>query len=356
MLLPLPIHDKYCWSWNRIYVKANGRCPCWCHAGESHTIIQSNDFKNADFVTDIVNSPQMRQMRLSILQENKPYIQQCHDCCCYQEHGKLRDKRYQDSDIANDITHQATQALQELKKVMQSHSWPLGSIDNIHEIQLEPSLPCNLRCPGCIHGAHESPLSLEQPPYLFPLEWFKHMIDCTITHNVKIKLIQYCGKGEPTLNKQLPDMIQYAYNKSISQSMDTNSNQVFNDAYLNLNRINCSIDGSTNESYSAYRRNGNFDKAILFMENAIKRKRELNSKCMIRWKYILFSVTEELKLLNKAQKIAKDIGIDELDFVITTCGAFDSSILPPQLMNRIDVVQHYINQNPIFSNTIVSRS
>ncbi len=355
MLLPTVEHKLYCWAWNRIYIKANGRVPCWCDSGETHTIIHNNFLQN-DFVTDIVNSPEMRKMRLDILESSQRYIQECANCCCLLTAGERKFKRYHDSEQADNVQQQASAAYRSLKKISVTRDWPLGSIEKISEIQLEPSFPCNLRCPGCIHGIHKSPLSTEEPPYLFPIEWFKHMLDCTKAHNVEIKRIQYCGKGEPTLNKALPDMIKYAHDNNIGQSIDTNSNQEFNDTYLLLDKINCSIDGSSKEAYGTYRRKGNWNKAIDFMGTAAKHKRQTGSKCIIRWKYILFDTTESIEQLNTAQKMACELGIDELDFVITACGAFDSSVLPPRYMNSIKAVQQYIADNPIFHKTMVSRS
>lgn len=355
MLLPIINHKLHCWAWNRIYVKANGRVPCWCDSGETHTIVDNN-FMESDFITDIVNSKEMRKMRLDILEKNQYYINECENCCCLLSSGGKQHKRYDDSQLANNIQQQSDMAYKMLKRVNATRKWPFGSIDKISEIQLEPSFPCNLRCPGCIHGYHKSPLTTEKPPYIFPYEWFKHMIDCCKLNNVEINRIQYCGKGEPTLNKSLPDMIKYAHSNNIWQSMDTNSNQEFNDAYLFLDRINCSIDGSDEKSYSTYRRNGNWNKAIAFMRTAANRKLETKSKCIVRWKYILFDTTESIDQLNQAQKIAQEIGIDELDFVITACGAYDLSVTKSQKMSQIATVENYIKENRIFKNTVVSRS
>ena len=355
MLLTTLDHKLHCWAWNRIYVKANGRIPCWCDSGETHTVNYS-DFLKSDFIVDIVNSAEMRKMRLDILESNVHYIKECKSCCCLITAGERKFKRYSDSELANDVQQQSSAAYKTLKKVSKTRNWILGSIDKISEIQLEPSFPCNLKCPGCIHGINPSPLSTENPPYLFPIEWFKHMLDCANKHSVKINRIQYCGKGEPTLNKSLPDMIKYAHDYNIVQSMDTNCNQEFNDTYLLLDKLNCSIDGSSKEAYSTYRRKGSWDKAMTFMKAAAEQKRTINSACKIRWKYILFNTTESIEQLNLAQQLAKDIGIDELDFVITTCGAFDASVLPPQHMNNIENMYKYLHNNPIFNGTLVSRS
>lgn len=355
MFIPATTHDKYCWAWSRVYIKSNGRIPCWCHSGEQHTIIHK-DFETTDFITDIVNSPEMRKMRLSIIRDNQQYIKQCSNCCCYQEQLKPTDKRYIDSDIDDTITHKATQALQELKKVTKFRSWPIGSIDKINEIQFEPSFPCNLKCPGCLQGWHPNPLKTESPPYLFPFGWFQKTIDSIQSHAVRLERIVFVGRGEPTLNRQLPQMIEYAKTNipNLVISMDTNSTQPFKPEYLDMTWINCSVDGSTKESYDTYRHGGNFDATINFMQTAAANKRLLSKKCKIRWKYIMFNTNSSESLLNKAQEMAKNIGVDELNFIITTCGAADGSVAP--FKTTIAEMENYIDNNKIFANTTVSRS
>jgi len=138
--------------------------------------------------------------------------------------------------------------------------------------------------------------------------------------------------------------------------MDTNATQQFHDEYLHLDKMNCSIDGSTPESYATYRRGGDWQTVINFMRTAAARKRAIGSTCEIRWKYILFKTTESPALLDEAQKLAKELGITTLDFVITSCGAADGSVKPPQVMNTIKAVNDYLRERQIFPNAIASRS
>ncbi len=245
-----------------------------------------------------------------------------------------------------------------LLKVNRNRNWPFGSIDKISELQLEPSFPCNLKCPGCLHGWHPEPLSTEEAPYLFPLSWFIKIIDSTIEHAVKLQRIAFVGRGEPTLNKDFPAMIRHARENvpGIVMSMDTNATQPFKEEYLLLDWINCSIDGSTKESYDAYRLEGDFGKTISFIAEAVESKKRLNKNCKIRWKYILFNTSESKELMDKAQEMSKELGVDELNFVITDCGSHDNSVLPAQNMNTLNKVNHYINNSRIFKETVVSHS
>ena len=354
MLLELGNSDLFCWAWNRIYLKANGRVPCWCNSGEVHTL--NNFTLNKDFVADIVNGPSMRQMRLMINGVGLPYISECRKCCCLTVQNQSADQRYLDSETSTETKGNASSAILYMKHVEKVRNWPIGSIDQISEIQIEPSLPCNLSCPGCPQRDKEKLLKSEGPPYILDIALFQKMINDSLKHNVTINRIQYCGKGEPTLNKNLPLMIKYAYDHKIPQSMDTNATHELKDEYLLLDRINCSIDGSDEQSYLTYRRGGDFQKAINFMTTAAQVKASTGSNCQIRWKYILFDTTEDEHKLDKAQELAKKIGIDQLDFVITSCGAYDGSVKPTSRFKILDNLRNYINNNRIFDNTIASRS
>lgn len=350
-------HSIHCWAWNRVYIKSNGRIPCWCDTGETHTIIKHDHTKN-DFITDIVNSAEMRHMRLTIIRDNQSYIEQCQSCCYLLTQGERKHKRYSDSPLDITVSNKSAKAMQEMIKTANQRGWPLGSIDKIKEMQLEPSFPCNLKCAGCLHGVHPDSMSTEEMPYLMPYEMLVSMIDSIVTHAVKLERIAFVGRGEPTLNKRFPDMISYIRQAlpNVIMSMDTNSTQAFKEDYLLLNWINCSIDGSEKSAYDTYRRNGNYDAAIKFLSEAAASKRILKRACKVRWKYILFNTTEHLHLLNKAQQMALDFGIDELDFVITAAGAADGTVTPPIVMNTVTKMQSYLNENKIFPSVVVSRS
>lgn len=350
----VPIH---CWAWDRVYVKSNGRVPCWCDTGEPHTVIKS-DFKN-DFILDVVNHAQMRNMRLTVLRDYNKYIPQCESCSCLLTQGDRFHKRYLDSPLDNQVLAKSLRAMKLLRGVRDRRKWELGSIDRIRQIQIESSFACNLKCPGCLQGIVDSPLSTEEKPYILPYEWFTNIIDSISEHAVVLDRLNFVGRGEPTMNKRLGDMVVYCkanLPKTII-NMDTNSTQSFDEDFLLMDFFNCSIDGSTAEAYQTYRRQGNFSNAISFMTKAVEAKNRLKRTCKIRWKYILFNTTEHPDLLIKAMQMAKDIGIDELDFVVTACGAMDGSVTPAVHFTTVQSVKDFIMQNNrYFANTVVSRS
>ena len=341
---------KYCWAWNRIYVKSNGRIPCWCDSGEKHTIIHKS-LENNDFINDIVNSEEMCRMRTKILRYSMNYIKECNRCCCMINHNRGEHFRFisnNDQKIDNKIKNALKILDNNIAKGMKD-----GVIDHIKEIQIEPSLPCNLKCPGCMQSKVKNILDTEQKPYILPLDWFKRIILSCIHNQVKVDKIAFVGRGEPTLSNQLSDMIKYCKEKTdINMSMDTNCTQNFNDNYTMLHNINCSIDGATNQSYDKYRIGGNFEKTIDFMKKCVASKISHNRTCNIVWKYILFNTNDSYQEMNLAQHIANQIGIDELRFVITNFAG--GNVQPSCNFTTIDSVQQYLQNNKIFDNSTIN--
>jgi len=336
-----------------VYVKANGRVPCWCDTGETHTITYKPNFKDVDFIKDIVNGPDMINMRKRILLDNKYYINSCNTCAMIVDEEHNNHFRYEDKPTNDSYYIDANEAITALNKVHKYRGWEYGSIDYIREIQLESSFVCSLKCPGCIQGLLEHPLITEEKPYYFDLSWFKHMIESIKKHNILLKKLVFVGKGEPTLNKHLHTMIKYV-KLSLPQtflSMDTNANQDFKIEYLMMNNINCSIDGMDNDSYSIYRKGGDFNKAINFMKEAKKATHKVdstmkfNTKSNITWKYILFDGNDNIDQLNEAQKIAKSLDINKLRFIIT------NSPSPSKKYTNIGELIDYIQNNRIFLRT-----
>ena len=201
-------------------------------------------------------------------------------------------------------------------------------------------------------------MGTEIGPYIFPYPWFERMIRSVINNQVALDRIAFVGRGEPTLNHQYPSMIRFARGAmpNLTMSMDTNSNQPFKIEYLSLNWVNCSIDGSDQDSYGMYRRGGRFSKALEFMRFGAEMKKREKSKCQIKWKYILFDSNDSDECMHRAQHIAIDLGIDELDFIITHCGAYDGSVKPSSRFQTLEQLDQYIKNNPIFPMTIGSHA
>jgi hypothetical protein len=338
----------FCKYWDSIFIKASGRIPCGCDHGESHTLVDT-DMEAADFVPDVLNGPVFRQMRVKMVLENRAFIEECRICAFF----KPLDPEY-DSTGRNPhfpaLTESDRNAASYLQDVHARRGWPLGSIDSIASLHLEPSLPCTLRCPGCKQGYDADLLRREGLPFYFSPTVVASIARSCNKHGVTVRRVAFGGRGEPTLSPYTPEIIRAcrrAFPTTLLES-DSNAQHAFKDEFLLLDAIYCSIDGSTPESYATYRLGGSFEKAMSFLRAATKRKREIGARTHIYWKYILFNTTESVELLNNAQRMALDIGVDGLIFVITWMAGSNGKVFPPREMTTLEAVDAYLTANPIF--------
>ncbi len=192
-------------------------------------------------------------------------------------------------------------ALKERKDgVERPQSYPIAMV-------IDPSSACGLRCPLCPVSYTPSirEKSLMNPevfgrlmeevgPYLFSIDFFNW--------------------GEPLLNKQLPRMLAQAKEYDIHVRLSSSLSVKVEDAILealvdHVDGLIVSIDGTSQETYEKYRRNGDFALAFSNLERVARLKREHHARQMtIYWQYLVFSFNEHE--LDTAQRMAKRIGVE----------------------------------------------
>ena len=345
---PASLPHGFCQYWDSIFLKASGRLPCGCDYGEKYDMAD-RDLEMDDFVPEVLNGPAFRQMRIRTVLENRAFIEDCRRCAFFKPlHAELdaagRTSR------SSGLTEADQRAAYQLRDVQARRGWPLGSIDWIASLHLEPSLPCGLRCPGCKQGYDRDLLRREGKPFYFAPTVVENLARSCLEHDVQVRIINLAGRGEPTLSPHLPEIVRtcrQAFPNAVME-METNAQHAFKDEFLMLSVIYCSIDGSTPESYVTYRVGGSFEKAMTFLRTASARKRELRARTRLRWKYILFDTTESEELLNRAQRMALDAGADEILFVISKMAGTNGQVFPARNLTTPQAVERYLQANPIF--------
>ena len=125
-------------------------------------------------------------------------------------------------------------------------------------VSVEPSAVCQLRCPACPVGLAFGNKCAEV--YMSMDLWER------VLSQIKDSawVVQFYFQGEPLLNKDLPLMIREAHDAGLYTIVSTNA-QAMTPELANalvaagLDRIIISMDGLTQESYSAYRVGGSLD-------------------------------------------------------------------------------------------------
>lgn len=175
-------------------------------------------------------------------------------------------------------------------------------------LSVEPSSICNLKCPQCPTGIG----TLERPQGEMDFELFKAVIDDTAKYLTNLQLF---FQGEPFLNKNLFDMIQYAGKKNIYTLTSTNGHFLNEDNIgklldSRLNAIVIGLDGVTPEVYMNYRKNGAFDKVIEGIRLLISKRSELG---LNRPKvYIQFIVMKQNETqVEQVRSLGAELKVDE---------------------------------------------
>lgn len=152
------------------------------------------------------------------------------------------------------------------------------------KVGIEPYLGCNLNCPACFF-----PRGKEAA---MPFSKYRSIVDSLRVWK-GLDGISLFWRGEPTLNPDLPEFIDY--NRSIGVPTQLNTNgctdnlndyDYVSSLYENLDRIIISFDGLDQQDAEKYRKGINFSKLIKFLElqKGLKvRKEAILRVCMFRW-------------------------------------------------------------------------
>ncbi|HEY6913652.1 MAG TPA: radical SAM/SPASM domain-containing protein [Paludibacter sp.] len=179
-------------------------------------------------------------------------------------------------------------------------------------VSVETSNYCNLHCPECPVGMRQIPKTGHAH---FDLTLYKKLINeqkSTLLH-----VILYF-QGEPLLNKQLTEFIQYAHDAKIYTSTSTNGQllnkkNAKNIVLSGLDKLIVSVDGSTQETYESYRIGGKLDKTLDGIRELVYWKNELKSVTpLLEIQFIVLKTNEHQ--LNEMKKLAKTLRADRLTF------------------------------------------
>ena len=194
-------------------------------------------------------------------------------------------------------------------------------------ISFEPTTSCNLRCPECPSGLR----AFSRPTGMLKRDFFTETIDQLAGD---LTYLVFYFQGEPYLNPQFLDMVQYAASKKIYTATSTNAHYLKDDVARRtvesgLDRLIISIDGTTQETYQQYRVGGRLDKVLEGARNVVRWKRELKS----RTPFIIFQflvVRHNEHQIEEVQRLAEEIGVDQVR--LKTAQVYDFENDPNQLI------------------------
>jgi len=176
-------------------------------------------------------------------------------------------------------------------------------------ISIEPTTACNLRCPECPSGLR----SFTRNTGNLKKDFFTKIID--ELHTNLLYLIFYF-QGEPYINPDFLDMVKLASDKGIYTITSTNGH-FLNDKNAKktiesgLDRMIISVDGTTQEVYENYRKEGTLKNVLQGAKNVVKWKKELKSSTPhIIFQFLVVKPNEHQ--IPEIYKLAEEIGVDEV--------------------------------------------
>lgn len=176
------------------------------------------------------------------------------------------------------------------------------------KIYLEASTLCQLNCKAC--GLRKNNFGTVGKGYL-KFSSFKKFIQ----NNKFIKCIELSNNGEIFLNPDLIHILKYAFEKNIELHADNgvNFNSVSDEVIealvkYRVKSMTISIDGASQEVYSQYRINGNFDAVIENIKKLNNYKQKYNSQFPeLLWQYILMEHNEND--VSRGKMMAQELGM-----------------------------------------------
>ncbi|MCU0450822.1 MAG: SPASM domain-containing protein [Bernardetiaceae bacterium] len=196
-------------------------------------------------------------------------------------------------------------------------------------IAIEPTTACNLRCPECPSGLR----SFTRPTGLLQAELFRRVID--ELHRDLLYLTFYF-QGEPYLHPQFTELVRYAADRNIYTATSTNAHYLTDEnarktVESGLDRLIISLDGTTQETYQAYRVGGQLEKVLDGTRRLLAWRKRLQSRTPhVRFQFLVVRPNEHQ--IGEARQLGRQLGVDQV--VFKTAQLYDyqqgSPLMPTQ--------------------------
>lgn len=199
-----------------------------------------------------------------------------------------------------------------LAGLLQAVTMPDRAFARPMKLIIEPANRCNLSCPLCPTGRRRSGRGQD----MLDMETFRLAVNPLAPYLFEAYLYNW---GEPLTNPRLFEMIAHCAGENIRTVLSTNLT-LFEPAMLDslsssgLDELIVSLDGTSEESYSRYRRGGSFQAVLHNLGSIARAKTERGRQNpWLVWQFIVFQHNQQE--MQRAAEMAGEVGVDELRFV-----------------------------------------
>lgn len=178
-------------------------------------------------------------------------------------------------------------------------------------VSIEPTTACNLHCPECPSGLR----SFSRPTGNLRFEQYKSYVDPILP---RLSSMLFYFQGEPYINNDLFNMIQYAAQKNVYTMSSTNGHFLNEENCIKtiqsgLDRLVISIDGTTQDTYEQYRIGGKLQQVIDGTKTLIATKKKLKSNTpLVVFQFLVVKPNEHQ--IADVRSLARELEVDHLEF------------------------------------------
>ncbi len=186
-------------------------------------------------------------------------------------------------------------------------------------IQIFPVYACNFKCEFCIHALDKEQHGYISDKVFMDMDLYKKAIDDIKNTGIKLKMLRFAAIGEPLLHKNIAEMVKYAVDMEVADSVDivTNASLLtheLSDALIEakLSRLRISIEGLSKEEYLE-RSKGNIDFDNMIENIKYFYENKANTTVYIKIiDYMLKDKEQEKKFYDLFEPICDTIAIEHL--------------------------------------------
>ena len=204
-------------------------------------------------------------------------------------------------------------------------------------ISIEPTNLCNLKCIECPTGTD----SLTRPKGEIELSTVKNIIE---KNKKYLSYLILYFQGESFLSKNIFEMISYANKNNIFTYTSTNGHYLTSEnceKIINskLDKLIISVDGTNQETYEKYRKNGNLNTVLKGIETLTKAKKLNNSPTpFIELQFLVFKHNQHQ--IQEIKELGKQLGVNRT--AIKTAQFYNKENY--KLLTDINKYSRYIKQ------------
>jgi Radical SAM superfamily/Iron-sulfur cluster-binding domain len=188
-------------------------------------------------------------------------------------------------------------------------------------LYVECTAACNISCnQACC--APETGITRTRQAGMLDFDLFTRVVD---EAGPSLGRIDFFNYGEAFLHKRAVEMCEYIKSKyphvylyTSTNGLALNEERARRLVHSGIDEVTFSIDGASQGAYEQYRQRGNFEKALANLRAMVDEKQHAGRDVPhLNWRYILFKWNDNDEEMEKARRLAVEVGVDRLCWEIT---------------------------------------